>query len=183
MGEERNLAVQVKTNIGQFHKYFSSPVELFERAIDYFHACHVNPLFISEQLKKIGKEILIPAGNGTDEVKVIPPEHIIEMPVTRAPTWQGLSLHCGTSSRYFFQFKSDLRTGKTNDPDGHWRNVIDIIQDLIFTINYEAAAAGKLNPMLTARYLGISEKVETKDTTNDKPKQVFMIDDQVIDFD
>lgn len=177
--EERNLVVQfARDNIGKFTKFFDSPTTLWEGAVAYFEALHNNPLYKTEQMKKPGKDTIVPIG---DDVKIIPGETLVEMPLKRAATWQGLALFLGCSSRYFSQFKHDLRSGIRKDPDGTWLRAVDMIEDMLFQYNYEGAAAEQFNAMLTARYLGITEKVENKTEVVQK-KEVFKIGDIEIEL-
>jgi hypothetical protein len=183
MSEEKNLILSNKDAFGMWKKFFETPAALFERVLDYIQECQHNPLYIAEQAKKIGKEIVIPATGPGEADTVVQPDPLIEMPRKRAPTWQGLALFCGTSSQYFNQFRTKLKKGDIKDPDGNWQNTMDVIEDIIFTCNYEMAAAGLLHPMLTARYLRISDKIETTPPKDEKTKEIFKIGDMELEWD
>jgi hypothetical protein len=177
--EETNLIVHNSRNgLGHFKKAFESPAALYEMAIAYFEQLHNNPIYTSEQLRKPGKETIIPIkdSNGNETLQVIPPEHLIEMPRKRAASWQGFALFCGCCNAYFNQFRNKVKSGDIKDTEGHWENVVEMIGDMIFSYNFEAASAEQLNPMLIARYLGISDKIETKNETKVK-REVFKLGD------
>lgn len=175
MSEEKSLIKISQDAFGKFKTFFDSPMALYERAKQYIQVCENNPLYISEQLNRPGKGTIMEDGT------YIPPETIVEMPRKRSPTYQGLAMFCGTSATYFYNFKANLKKNKVNDPEGHWMNVMDMIDDMIFVSQYEAAAAGQINHNIVARYLNLSEKVETKNETK-VTREVFRIGDMEFDL-
>jgi len=181
MSEERSLVTVSKTSFGQFKKFFESPIAMYERAVEYIQWCENNPLYISEQVRKPGSATIIPGIDGA-EPTVIPPELLIEIPRKRAATREALSLFMGVGPHYYATFKQKLKTGEMRDTENEdWQKVTDVIDGMIFAYNYEGAAAGQFNPALTARYLGIAEKIESKSEVK-TTKEVFRIGDTEIEF-
>jgi len=181
MGEERNLVIRAHRDVfGQYTMFFASPAALLERVYAYFEAISASPLYVSEQIKgSKGKEIMIPCktAEGEEDIKIIPPEHLIEIPRKRAASHSAIALWCGVSKSYFAQMKIKLREGTMPDPEGKWQYVMDVIDDMIFAYNFEGAAAGQFNAALMARYLGITEKIEQKTIEEKTTKEVFKLGD------
>lgn len=175
MGQELSIIKVAKDSLGKFKTFFASPVHLLQRVYDYIEWCENNPKYRTEQISKPDRGIMLESG------EYIPPEHLIEVPITRVPTKEGFAIFAGCSSKYLHDFRSDIKTSKKADPDGAWMNVLDMLNDIVFVKNYEAAAAGLANPMLTARYLRLAENVETKAEVK-TTKEIFKLGDIEIEL-
>lgn len=115
---------------------FATSDLLWESACEYFDWCVSNPL-IEVDFK----------GKDADEVKI---------PHMRPFTLHGLCLYLGCGTAYFRNFKP---------PTEDFKSVVTRIEETIYSQKFDGAAAGFLNPNIIARDLGLSEKIEQKDTT------------------
>jgi len=129
-------------------KLFSSPDILWEESCKYFEWCDANPLAKVEQAR---------GGKGKKDLKVtdkgIKSEDtgLIEMPLMRAYTWEGLELYLDLDS---------LKRYKTEDSHKDFWQVITRIGKIIYTQKFTGAASGLLNPNIIARDLGLTDKQE-----------------------
>lgn len=113
-----------------------TPAELQEQAILYFNWCNDNPLYETD----------LRTADGC----------VVETPVAkvRAFTKRGFQLWLGMSRNNW--------TDYANDPD--YADIIDLIENVIYTQKFENAAAGLLNSTIIARDLNLSESVDHKST-------------------
>lgn len=140
-------------------KIFSKPEILWEEACKYFEWCDENPLGKVEQARG-GKEKK--ALSVTDKGVKSENTGLIELPLMRAYTWEGLELFLGIDS---------LRWYKTSDAHKDFLQIITKIGKIIYDQKFTGAAAGLLNPNIIARDLGLTDKkqVEIKDVVVDIP--------------
>jgi hypothetical protein len=131
-------------------KIFESPDHLWEAACEYFDWCEVNPLMESEQAKGTAKAV-----KDEETGETIFPPNLIEIPKMRAFTWEGLELFLDVSS---------FREYKTNPDYKDFSQVITRIEKVIYTQKFTGAAAGFLNPNIIARDLGLTDKIDSKNT-------------------
>lgn len=129
---------------------FATPELLWESACEYFQWCDNNPL-IEIDFK----------GKDADRV---------EIPHIRPYTLHGLCLYLGCGTAYFRNFKP---------PTDDFQSVVTRIEETIYSQKFDGAAAGFLNPNIIARDLGLSEKVETKDTTEKTAEFDNLSDDEL----
>lgn len=124
---------------------------LWEAAVEYFEWCEENPLI---EIDFKGKDA-----------------NRVEIPKMRPFTLHGLCLYldCGTS--YFRNFKP---------PTEDFKAVITRIEETIYSQKFDGAAAGFLNPNIIARDLGLSEKIEQKDTTEKATDFDSLSDEQLL---
>jgi hypothetical protein len=80
----------------------------------------------------------------------------------RAFTWAGLEVFLDCDLRRYRAAVSDEQNSYHLDLTEDFVRVISRVSKIMFTQQYEGAAAGLLNSNLAARYLSISEKTETK---------------------
>lgn len=140
-----NVFWKLRTRHGR-EKLFSDPDILWKEACKYFEWCDENPLKTVEQARgsrkqpEKGKGKKQPEDNG-----------LIDLPLMRAYTWEGLELYLGLDS---------LREYKTNIDYKDFSQVITHIGKIIYTQKFTGAAAGLLNANIIARDLGLSDKQE-----------------------
>lgn len=135
-------------------KLFASPELLWNAACEYFDWCKKNPWIKVEQAKAISR----PVQNKKTGDWTFPPS-IVEMPTERPLTITGLCLYLDCNSQYFNQFKKNL---KKTDED--FSLVIARIEEIIYTQKFEGAAVGAFNANIIARDLGLSDKVDSRNT-------------------
>lgn len=130
-------------------KLFSSPEILWEEACEYFEWCDENPLKSVEQSRKSGKKKQEVSDEGIETVDT----GLIELPLMRAYTWEGLELFLNIDS---------LREYKTNPDYKDFSQIVTRIGKIIYSQKFTGAAAGLLNSNIIARDLGLADKVEEK---------------------
>lgn len=148
-------------------KLFSSPDLLWEAACEYFDWCEKNPLLETEQAKGNAK----PVRNKKTGRYTFPP-NLINLPKMRAFTWDGLELYLDIYS---------LRDYKTKPEYKDFSQVITRIEKIIFNQKFTGAASGFLNPNIIARDLGLTDKVESKNT-NLNINSVELTDKEVVQY-
>lgn len=119
-------------------KLFATPELLWDAACEYFQWCDENPLYKAEQSRSSKKGI-------------------IEIPVMRPFTVQGLCNHLDCNTKYLNIFERDL-TGKTDKTSQDFNNVITRIRETIYRQKFEGAASGFFQQNIIARDLGLSDK-------------------------
>lgn len=129
-------------------KLFSSPKVLWDEACKYFEWSDANPLKTVEQAR---------GGKSKRKVEVsekgvsVEETGLIELPLMRAYTWDGLEIFLDIDS---------LREYKTNKDYKDFSQVITRIGKIIYTQKFEGSAAGLLNANIIARDLGLVDKKE-----------------------
>ena len=113
-------------------KLFATPGLLWEAVCEYFQWCDNNPW--KTEKKKETKD-----GSFTEET-----------PTARPYTFSGLCFYLGCNEAYFRQFKTDC----TED----FSTVINDIESVIETQQFEGAAVGAFNANIIARKLGLADK-------------------------
>lgn len=129
---------------------FATPELLWDAATEYFEWCVSNPL-IEIDFK------------GKDADKV-------EIPHMRPFTMHGLCLYLNCGTAYFRNFKP---------PTDDFKSIITRIEEMIYSQKFDGAASGFLNPNIIARDLGLSEKIEQKDTTEKSVDFTSLTDEQL----
>jgi len=132
-------------------KIFTDPEVMREAAYEYFSHVVNNPL-----------ESLIPvkAGDHFGET--------VSVPMGRPFTKERLCIFWGCNTKYLANFKRGL----TKD-DKDFINVINEIEDIIYSQKFEGAAVGIFNHNIIARDLGLSDKQNVDHTTGgDKLNQI-----------
>lgn len=144
---KQNAFWKFRTKHGR-KKLFSDPKILWQEACKYFDWCDNNPLKTVEQARGSRRIVDVPKGKGKKQ-----PEDtgLIDIPLMRAYTWDGLELYLGISS---------LRHYKTGEDYKDFLQVITHIEKIIYTQKFTGAAAGLLNANIIARDLGLSDKQE-----------------------
>lgn len=147
MGDERNgnQFWKLRSKHGR-DKLFKTPDLLWEAACEYFQWCDENPL---KEEKLFSYQGIITSGDA-DKM--------------RAYTMSGLCLYLDCSESYFRSFKSTA-TEKEKD----FLTVISKIERTIYTQKFTGAAADLLNANIIARDLGLTDKVENKNTNTEIP--------------
>jgi hypothetical protein len=88
-------------------------------------------------------------------------------------TWQAVSLYCGTHSGYFRAFKHEcnkkIKEGIDVETCEDFLMVIKMIDEVIFTQQFNNAQIGVFREGLTARYLKINDSTSLS-TSNDNPE-------------
>lgn len=128
----RNWSTRVK--VGRPLK-FKTPGELWEAASAYFDYCDNNPWYKNE---------LVRGGNGAGT--------IIQVPTARPYTIKGMLLFIGVAPNYW-----SLLKGKVS---GEYSEMIEKIEMIIETQQFEGAVVGVFNPAIIARKLGLKDSPE-----------------------
>lgn len=116
-------------------KLFADAEMLWESAIEYFEWCDKHPWNATKKKTKL-------MGNETETT-----------PTERPYSLTGLCLYLGCSQGYFRQFKTNCSED--------FLTVIERIEDVIETQQFEGAVVGAFNANIIARKLGLSEKTES----------------------
>jgi len=144
-------------------KLFTSPELLWQAACEYFEWCENNPLYKSEAKVISGfKE------SGSVE--------IVDVPLIRAFTIQGLCSYLGCNTAYFRNFKL-----QNHDHNKDFSAVITHIEEIIYNQKFSGAASGIFNSNIIARDLGLTEKTDLT-TKGESINQVFKIGKQEFKF-
>lgn len=128
---------------------FESPELMWEAACEYFTWCDNNPLKESKLVNHKGKMVLR------------------DVPKLRAYTLSGLCLYLGCSEKYFTDFKY---TQKNKEGKKDFIEVIETLQQVIYTQKFTGAACDLLNANLISRDLGLAD--QKKHTVDDRRKDV-----------
>jgi len=145
-------------------KLFATP-ELMEEAIhEYFQWCIDNPFNKAE-----AKTVNI----GDYQSKV----EIVNLPVMRPLTIQGLCGYLDCNVAYFNQFEASI-SGKTDELSKGFSSVITRARDVIYRQKFEGAASGFFNANIIARDLGLKDTSDVN--VNDSRKatsELFPLDE------
>lgn len=129
-------------------KLFATPALLWGAACEYFGWCDNNPWHRNEALKS-------GTAAGT----------IIGIPTVRPYTYTGLCLYLGCSESYFRMARK--RAGDANNDD--LLAVLDAIDNVITTQQYEGAVLGFFNTGIVNRALGLKEQSAEVANTDNQP--------------
>jgi hypothetical protein len=133
---------------------FATPELMWDAACEYFQWCIDNPFYKHEAK-------VVSIGDYQSDVR------IVEIPVMRPFTMQGLCQYLGCNTRYFSDFK------KTCGED--FSTVITRIEDVIYNQKFSGAASGFFNSNIIARDLGLRDKQEIDQTIN-IPAPIIILD-------
>lgn len=120
---------------------FESPELLLKAACEYFDWCDCNTWFKHEAVKS-GAEC----------------GRIIDIPLPRPYSLSGLCVYLGCSRDSLYQFKQNCST--------QFSEIIEQIEDMIETQQFEGAAVGVFNSSIIARKQGLGEQTDI--TSNGK---------------
>lgn len=125
---------------------------LVQHAKDFFEWCDLNPRYKTEIIKhKMEWDT-------------------VEIELRRPYTMSGLCMYIGVSQSYFRQYKADLHEkleAKTiSHDDMRVLNVIEWIEQIVYTDQIEGAATGQYNANIIARLNGLSENVNNTNTVD-----------------
>ncbi len=129
-------------------KTFKKPIDLWNKAVEYFEWVNENNLIKVEQSRKKGKVELGICDKGVEEVET----GLIEMPVMRAMTWQGLELFLNADLK---RYKEDK-----HEKAEEFVPIIRAIGQVMFEQKFSGAAAGLLKENIISRELGMVDKQE-----------------------
>lgn len=118
-------------------KIFSTPEILWEEACKYFQWCVDNPEWKVEVVKG----------------------SLVNLPVKRVFTLEGLCLYLGISTSYFRAFKCEGRVNAEG-----FLTVIEQIQKTVYNQQFSGASSGFFNANIISRALGLVDKKDV--TTN-----------------
>jgi DNA-packaging protein gp3 len=125
-------------------KLFATAHLLKEASEEYFNWVDAHPLYNVEAVK---------SGDNAGM--------LIKVPISRPYTLSGLCTYVGCSESYFRVFRN---TSKPSDED--FLTVIEEIENIITTQQFEGAAVGHFNANIIARKQGLKEQTDI--TTNNK---------------
>ena len=130
-------------------KLFATPELLWEAACEYFAWCDNNPYYKHEAIK---------AGQRCGD--------IIDIPTQRPYSLSGFLFYIGASNSYWYDFKSA----------GHkdFSSIINDIEKVIETQQFEGATVGIFNANIIARKLNLTDKQEIV-TVSDPSKNVHKV--------
>jgi len=159
---------------GRKRRNFESPEQMWQVACAYFDWCDKNPLYITEQKKKVDKGTILTDSKGNQSF--IPAEELIEIPKKRMYTKSGFCVFAGVASNYLRLMGYEDRDNGGLSGNEEWMTCLDMIINVIQSQNIEGAAVGQFNSSIVMSILGLTQKVEEKVIT-EEVKQVFKIDD------
>jgi hypothetical protein len=151
-------------------KLFESPELLQEAAFEYFQWVDKHPWKKVEQAKGNSK----PVYDKKKEEFVFNP-NTIKLPTERPYTLSGLCIYLVASESYWRNFRR--QEGLSED----FLTVIDTIEQIIATQQFEGAAVGAFNANIIARKQGLTDKVENKNT-NLNINSVELTDKEVVQY-
>lgn len=141
MANEGNQFWKQRSQHGR-NMLFASSILLWEAACEYFQWCDENPWYKTDF-------------KGSDIIEV-------KIPTARPYTLSGLCLFLDCSSSYFRAFKSTATEDKKD-----FLTVIEKLEEIIYTQQFEGAIVGTFNSNIIARSLGLSEKTINFDVPSD----------------
>jgi|SRR5215208_7037659 len=132
---------------------FSSPELMWEAACEYFD-------YTDNRTDLTKNEIGWFQGQAT-----------VEQVVCRVPyTWQGIGIYFGCSTSHFKNKRLTLtkrvKEGTNDESDDDFLAVIKLIEDTIFSQQFNNAQAGVFKEGLTARYLKMQDSTELSTPNN-----------------
>lgn len=139
---KNNKFWQLRTKHGR-DKLFATPDLLWTAATEYFQWCDDNPWIKNEAIK---------SGDLAGE--------IVKIPTSRPYTMTALCLYLDVNTKYFYDFKNNLK-----EDDKDFSEVITRIEETIYSQKFEGASVGAFNANIIARDLGLSDKKELDHTT------------------
>lgn len=125
-------------------KLFANPKLLWDAACEYFQWCDDNPWISS-------KKTTFDKGEFSRET-------VEERPTQRPYSRGGFFIYINCSENWLSEFKKNA--------SADFLGVIEEIERIIDTNQWEGASVGAFNPNIIARTLGLKERVDN--TTNDK---------------
>lgn len=123
-------------------KIFATPQEMLEAAEEYFQSISENPWYKREAVK---------SGDSCGE--------IIEIPIERPATIQGLCTFWGTSKHYLEAFERNLRP-EEDKTHADFLVVTKQIRTAIEAQQLEGASVGAFNANIIARLIGLTEHTD-----------------------
>ena len=145
----KNWITRVK--VGRPRK-FETPEALWEAALDYFDYCEKNPWYKNE-LVRGGMDAGI----------------IVQVPTARPYSIKGMLVHMGMSNSYWTFLRA-------NAPD-EFNDVIERIDMIIETQQFEGAVVGAFNPGIISKKLGLKDCTEvTYNPVKIEPTEVIFKD-------
>ena len=135
-------------------RLFETPQLLLEAAFEYFKWCDENPWYKIEQLKK-------PVVKMVGKKKTY--ETTVKIPTQRPYSLSGFAIYCEASESFWREFKRQ-QEAKKDQLSQDFLTVIRAVEEIITTQQFEGATVGAFNASIIARKLGLSEKVEAKNT-------------------
>jgi hypothetical protein len=144
-------------------KLFASSELLWDAACEYFEWCDNNPLKKTEQRKQT---VIVPKGFEGDMGDLY--EALVDLPVGRPYTLEGLCLYLDCSISYFRVFKARFlkeEEGKEYSKEElklreGFATVISRIEQTCYRQKFDGAAVGNFNANIIARDLGLRDKTE-----------------------
>lgn len=140
---------------------FTTPVQMWDIAREYFTWCIDNPLEKAEAIK---------SGENCGR--------LVTIPVVRVFTLEGCCLDMGITASYFRTFKNTVKnrisTDEEREHDKNFLVVIALIEEMIYRQKYENAAANLLNANMICRDLGLQDGNNTMitNTLNSSPQNL-----------
>lgn len=131
-------------------KLFESPDLLWQAATEYFQWVDNHPWQKVEQLKR---PVAVKKKSGDEEL-----HSLAHIPTQRPYTLSGLCIYLNASESYWREFR------KNKNLSDDFLSVINTIEEIIATQQFEGATVGAFNSNIIARKLGLTEKVESKNT-------------------
>lgn len=116
-------------------KLFETPELLWESACEYFQRCDNEPWIRTKETYNSEK------GSTTEEI-----------PTSRPYSKSGLFLYIGCSDNWLREFKKTC--------DDNFLRVIEEIENIIYTQQFEGATVGAFNANIIARSLGLKEQID-----------------------
>ena len=131
-------------NLGRDHAY-TDVQEFADNCASYFQWILNNPLYEAKPFSFQGAS------------------WIEKVPKMRVATIEGLCMHIGISPSTWKRWRADEAAA----PTPVFRSIMELAESAIRDNKYTGAAAGLLNPMIIARDLGLSDRVEQDHKSTD----------------
>lgn len=150
-------------------KIFSDPQTLWDAACEYFQWCDNHPWTTRKATqrtipaKKKGKK------KGEEEEETLTQTYQEITPTQRPYSIGGLCVFLRVSASYWRVFRGRCNDAKEED----YLAVIDNIEEIIRTQQFEGACVGAFNSNIIARTLGLADKQEVDHTTQGKEFKGF----------
>lgn len=145
-------------------KLFDTPELMWQAACEYFQWCEDNPLIETKAMS---------VSNGMQAGSEI---QMVELPLKRPYTLQGLCRYLGCNTAYFRNFKNQERAKKED-----FSSVITLIEETVYEQKFSGAATGFFNANIISRDLGLKETTQTDINVQAIPKIEFEMPDQIED--
>lgn len=131
---------------------FDSPEKLRSAAFSYFEWCDKNTWYKQEPIKS-GSEC----------------GRIIDIPIRRPYSISGLCSFLKCSQSFYYRFKKKC--------SADFNEVIELIEDIIETQQFEGAVVGIFNTSIIARKLGLREQTDITTNGQNATFKIEVIDD------